>query len=355
MNKRLQAFRELLTTAELPGLLVTDERNRRYLSGFSGEGLLLITAAEALLFTDFRYWEQAAAEAPDFERLTVGGGGDALGEAVAQRRLQRLGFEAEEVTVARFGRWRESWGRELELRPTRGLVEGLRLIKEPGEIQLIRRAGEIAVTALEETLALCRPGQTEREIAWELEYRMRRLGADGPAFPFIVASGPRSALPHGGPTDRPLAPGDLLTIDCGAVFQGYCSDVTRTVAVAGLDERWQRIYHLVYEAQALGLSLIRAGAAAAVVDADVRAFFDREGLAQHFGHGLGHGVGLAVHEGPRLSPREEVQLAEGMVVTVEPGLYLEGEGGVRIEDTVAVGPAGAEILTPGPKELRIVG
>lgn len=355
VSKRLQALREQLAAADLPGLLVTDERNRRYLSGFSGEGMLLITAAAAVLFTDFRYWEQAAAEAPAYERFLVGEGGQALGEAVSRLQLRLLGFEAEEVTVSRLGRWQESWGRETTLKPVQGLVEGLRQRKDPGEIQLMRRAGEVAVTALEETLAGIRVGQTEREISLELEYRMRRLGAEGPAFPFIVASGPRSALPHAVPTERRLAPGDLLTIDCGAVAAGYCSDVTRTVAVVGLDERWQTIYHLVYEAQALGLSLVRIGASAAAVDAEVRAFFDREGLAGHFGHGLGHGVGLAVHEGPRLSPREEAKLAAGMVVTVEPGLYFEGEGGVRIEDTVAVGSGGAEILTRGSKELRIVG
>ncbi len=337
-------------------VLVTGLPNIRYLTGYSGSnGLALVGPAHREFVTDFRYVEQAAEEVdPAFARhqapqelldLVPG----LLGDGPLE-----LGFEAAHLTVASFERLRELAGERVRLRGTRGLVEDQRAIKSPPEVERIRAATRLADAALERLLADGLVGRTEREAALALEMHMRELGAQRPSFETIVAAGGHGALPHAQPREVPIEPGQLVVIDWGAELDGYCSDCTRTVATGEVSERGREVYALVRAAQLAGLEAVRAGTAGVEVDAVPRAVIADGGYGQHFGHGLGHGVGIEVHEAPRLSTRSEDTLLAGHVVTVEPGVYLPGELGVRIEDLVVVTDGGCEILTSLPKELRVV-
>ncbi|PZN13494.1 MAG: Xaa-Pro dipeptidase [Bacillota bacterium] len=351
---RLERLRRRMAEENLEGLLVGSPANRRYLSGFTGSsGWLLITADRAELWTDFRYLEQAAAQAPGFE--IVRHEPDVyrhLGRRIQELGLGRLGFERDHLTYAQWERLRGALPEKVEMVAVGGWIEELRRIKDPAEIAAIRQAARIADEALLEVLADLRPGVTEREVALQLEFAMRRRGAEGVSFDLIVASGPRSALPHGTASDRVIEAGDFVTIDYGALYGGYASDCTRTVVVGPAGERQRRIYDIVLEAQRRALAAVRPGATGAEVDRAARAVIEEAGYGDHFGHATGHGVGLEVHEGPRLAAngRDDV-LAPGMVVTVEPGIYLPGWGGVRIEDLVVVTENGGEILTRVTKEF----
>lgn len=351
---RLERLRRRMAEEQVDGLLVGSPANRRYLSGFTGSsGWLLITADRAELWTDFRYLEQAAAQAPAFE--IVRHEADVyrhLGRRVGELGLGRLGFERDHLSYRQWERLRGGLPEKVELVPVAGWIEELRRVKDAGEIAAIRQAARIADEALLEVLADLRPGRTEREVALQLEFAMRRRGAEGVAFDFIVASGPRSALPHGTASDRVIQEGDLLTVDYGAVYGGYASDCTRTVVVGRAGERQREIYDIVLEAQRRALAAVRPGATGAEVDRAAREVIESAGYGEHFGHATGHGVGLEVHEGPRLAATggDDV-LAPGMVVTVEPGIYLPGWGGVRIEDLVVVTESGGEILTRVTKEF----
>lgn len=353
-RERLEKLRRRLAEENVDGLLVGSPANRRYLSGFTGSaGWLLITAERAELWTDFRYLEQAAAQAPAYEivRHEVNFY-EHLGRRVRELGLARLGFERDHLRYGEWQRLRAGVPETVELVPVAGWIEELRRVKDAGEIAAIRRAARIADEALLEVLAELRPGVTEREVALQLEFAMRRRGADGVAFEIIVASGPRSALPHGTASERVIEAGDLVTIDYGAVHAGYASDCTRTVVVGPASERHRQIYNIVLEAQRRALAAVRPGATGAEVDRAAREVIAAAGYGDHFGHATGHGVGLDVHEGPRLSATgQEDVLAPGMVVTVEPGIYLPGWGGVRIEDLVLVTGSGGEILTRVTKEL----
>ena len=356
--QRLDRLRQRMAAEGLDALWIAAPANRRYLSGFSGSsGWLLITSQVAELWTDFRYLEQAAQEAPGFAVVRHE---PQLYPHLARRLeelgVRRLGFEAEHVRYGEWQRMRAALPESVELVGIGGWVEQLRRIKDAAERAAIREAARIADEALLEVLAGLRPGLTEREVALRLEFAMRRRGAAAAAFDLIVVSGPRSALPHGQPGPHPIEAGQFVTLDYGAVVDGYCSDCTRTVVVGRATPRHREVYAVVLEAQRRALAAIRPGVTGAEVDRAARQVIEEAGYGDRFGHATGHGVGLEVHEGPRLSAlAEEERLEPGMVVTVEPGIYIPGWGGVRIEDLVVVTDDGAEVLTRVSKDLLEIG
>ena len=345
-------------------LLVATPVNVGYLTGFTGtNGVALIYADRRpsdRFLTDFRYATQSSAQVPDsFEReIVVGEMLEGIVEALTTSRDRgaRLGFDDASLTVKQHARLAELLGEEWELVPCAGAVESLRAVKDSSEIERIRAASRLADEALRETLEAGVVGRTERDVAIELELRMRRLGAEGPSFPSIVAAGAHGALPHAEPRAREIHKHALLTIDWGALHEGYCSDCTRTYATGErISARAREVYGLVLVAQEQALAAIRAGPNGKEVDAVARGLIERAGEGDHFGHGLGHGVGIEVHEGPRLSRlASEDPLLAGNVVTVEPGVYLPGRLGVRIEDLVVVTDDGQEVLTRLSKELTVV-
>jgi len=354
---RLARLRERMQSAAVDALVVSARNNIRYLSGFSGSsGALLVTPHEALLFSDFRYRIQAAEQAPDFEFVEVQRHlMKAVGERARADGARALGYDPANLTCE--GRDELSAGAgDGDLRPCAGLVEELRALKSADEVEQIRAAAALADSALERLIPMLRPGATERSLAVEAEFAMRRMGADAAAFDVIVASGPRAALPHAEPTDRELEVGDVVVIDIGAKRHGYCSDMTRTFVVGRASQQMREVYSIVHRAQAAGVAALAPGVACADVDAAARAIIADAGYGEAFGHGLGHGVGLDVHEAPRLGREEETKLAVGHVVTVEPGVYLAGVGGVRLENLLVVCEGGPETLTssPLPAELPIV-
>ncbi|MGE5551951.1 MAG: M24 family metallopeptidase [Bacteroidota bacterium] len=355
MNNRLARLRELLRETELDSFVVAGAANRYYLSGFTGDnGFLLVDAAEQVLYTDFRYMEQARAEAPAFTLCQVGR--RILPEfsaCLAERGGDRIGFEPDHWSLADYQELIEVVS-EKRLIAQKGMVEGLRAVKDPEEIERIGQAAAINDRAWARLMPLIKPGVAERDLAAELDYLLRREGADGNAFTTIVASGPRGALPHGTASARKIAPGDLVVFDFGAQYQGYASDMTRTVAVGNAGEKEREIYRIVAEAQALALAALRPGLTGIEVDAVARRHIKDAGYGQYFGHGLGHAVGIEIHEEPRLSPIGEQVLAAGMVVTVEPGIYLPGLGGVRIEDLVVLTATGCRNLTNSAKDMAIL-
>ncbi len=349
-SPRLERVRARFGEEGLDALILLKAENRRYLTGFTGSaGIAVILPERCHLLVDFRYVEQAQEEAPEFSAVRVANLIEGLAAFLRDAGVRRVGFEAEAVTVAQHRRLQELAG-DVEFIPLQGL-DRMRWRKDPQEIARIRRGAQIAAAAFEEILPLVRPGVAERDLAAELEYRMRRLGADGAAFETIVASGPRSALPHARASARTIAPGDLVTVDWGAVVEGYHSDSTRTLVVGRASEQQRRLHRLVREAQKAALEGLRPGMSGREADALARQLIAAAGYGDRFGHGLGHGVGLAVHEGPTLSPREEAVLESEVVVTLEPGIYLPGWGGVRTEDVVVLREGGAEVLPGAPREL----
>jgi Xaa-Pro aminopeptidase len=343
----------LLEERSLDCLLVTDLVNVRYLTGFTGtNGACLLSPAQRLFLTDFRYVERARAEVRDFERIDAGR--DLLGD-VAGRLHGRAGFDDAHVSVRTHRRLTEKAGEGVELVPAGGLVERLREVKEEGELRAMRAAAEIATAAYEEIRERGLTGRTEREVARSMVRRMEDLGADEPAFPPIVAAGAQGALPHAEAGDAEIPARTLVVVDAGARVDGYCSDCTRTFATGPLDDAAAEVYELVRRAQREALAAARAGAARRELDGVARRIIDDAGHGERFGHGLGHGVGLEVHEDPRLTRAAEGALQPGNTVTIEPGVYLPGEFGVRIEDLVAIAEDGPEVLTAFPKELVTVG
>jgi len=350
---RLERLRALMSERGVDAMLIHTPENRRYFTGFTGSaGFGLITAQEALLLVDFRYVDQARAEAAGVEVVRAERQFlDTLAEVIPARGLARIGFESDAMSYKQY----TEFGRRLapaELVPVEA-VDRLRWVKDAAEIARIARAAEIADAAFAHVRSLLRPGAVERDVATEMEFFMRRHGAEREAFETIVASGPRSALPHGRAADRVLAPGDLVTLDFGAVSDGYVSDCTRTVVLGEASPRQREVYEVVRAAQQAALRGLRPGMSGREADALARTVIAAAGYGDAFGHSLGHGVGLAVHEGPTLSPREEAVLAPGMVVTVEPGVYLSGWGGVRIEDLVVVTEDGCRTLTRAPADLLV--
>ena len=357
---RLARLRPSLHGAECDALLVTNLVNVRYLTGFTGSAALLLVLADGVvLTTDGRYRDQAAEQ-------TAAAGVDATIEvrptltaqhevlASAASGVARLGLEAESVTWAQQRRFAADVFARADLVPTDGLVEDLRRVKDPGEVERMTEAARIADDALAAVIPLLGQGVTEREVALGLDYEMRRLGASGSSFETIVASGPNGAKPHARPTDRRIEPGELVVIDFGAIVDGYCSDMTRTVCIGEpADDTALRMVGVVRESQREGVAAVAAGVRARDVDDRCRAVIAEAGWADAFLHGTGHGVGLEIHEAPRVGSTSEDVLAPGHVVTVEPGVYLADHGGVRIEDTVVVTDDGCRVLTNAPKELVV--
>jgi len=350
---RLDRFRHTLRAEGLDAFLVADEANVVYLTGFTGDSTwLVVTQDHAWLITDGRYAEQAAAEAPMCQvaqhKVSLAKTAAELANASGGKTL---GFEANVLTVATHA----DLAKELsgvEAVAKKGLAEKLRQVKDEAEVAAIRRAAETADAALQAVRDRLAPGISEAGLANELEYQMRRLGARKASFDTIVAVRERSSLPHARPTEAVIRAGDAVLVDWGAERDLYCSDCTRVLFLGPPDARWREIYQLVLEAQQKAIAAIRPGVACREVDAAAREHIAQAGYGDDFKHGLGHGVGLRVHEGPGLGARSEETLAEGMVVTVEPGIYVPGWGGVRIEDLVLVAPEGAELLTALPKSLE---
>jgi len=352
-QSRIAKLRDRLRQEKLDWMLIGSPENRRYLSGFTGSfGFLLISQQEALLATDFRYYRQVEEQAPDVSLAKLEGASMKALASILQQKIadgSRLGFEAEHLTVALYEQIR-STSEEAEWVPTQGLVEGLRAVKEPEELEAIRRAVALGDEALESVLPTMRPGMTEREVAWRLESYMREHGASKISFDTIVGSGPNGANPHATVSERPLAVGEPIVIDMGCVLDGYCSDMTRTLVLGEPDGRFVELYDLVLRAQETAEQGIRAGMTGKEADALARSVIANAGHGEHFGHSLGHGVGLEVHELPFVSARSEAPLAEGMVITVEPGVYIPGWGGIRIEDMAVVRTDGLEVLTACTKD-----
>jgi Xaa-Pro aminopeptidase len=354
LTNRLDNLRAALADAGLDALLVNQPENRRYLSGFTGSaGTLIVTADAAVLATDFRYYSQARQQAPDFELAEVGYEFTKhLPDLLAEVGATRVGFERDHVTVATLDAWQAA-ASDVEWSGTSALVEDLRAVKSAAEIRTIRTAVELADQAFARVMEQLKPGLAERDVAWMVRAQLHELGADDVAFETIVACGLDSAKPHYRAADKPIRVNQPLVIDMGAVVDGYHSDMTRTIWLGSPDLRYAEIYSLVLEAQTAAEAGMQAGMSGPEVDALAREIIDAAGHGDHFRHGLGHGVGLAVHEGPQLGPTAgDEPLRPHMVATVEPGVYLPDWGGVRIEDMVVVTADGVEVLTQTPKALE---
>jgi Xaa-Pro aminopeptidase len=351
MGDRGDRLAALLAERELDRLLVTYLVNVRYLTGFGGtNGACVCGAGERVFLTDFRYTERAEAEVEGWNVVTVRD--DWLG-GIAGRLSGKTGFEDTHMAVRTLRRLEGKLPEGVQLEPAGGTVEKLRRVKDTDEVASIAAAAELADEIWRWSLDRGLRGRTELEVARAAEARMRELGAE-PSFPTIVAAGPNGALPHAEPGEREIGSGELVVFDMGAKLDGYCSDGTRTFAAGEPGERARAVYETVREAQAAALEAVLVGASGEAVDKVARDLIDAAGYGEHFGHGLGHGVGLEVHEEPRLSPRSEDVLAAGEVVTVEPGVYLPGELGVRIEDLVVVTEEGQRNLSGLSKELQLI-
>jgi Xaa-Pro aminopeptidase len=356
---RADRVQAALRERELDSLLVTHLVNIRWLTGFTGSNALALVGAGddgvRLFLTDFRYLTQSAEQLDDlWDRRIAPEILHAVAEALPGEGALRLGFDDAHLSVKDHATLGERVRDGVELVPAGGLVEELRMVKDAEELERIRAAAKLADEALTDVLTRGLAGRTERDVALDLEMTMRRLGAEAASFPPIVAAAGHSALPHAEPRDVEIPADTLVTIDWGAQLKGYASDCTRTFATGELDPRDAEVYAVVEHAQEQALAAVRAGASARAVDGVARDIITAAGHGEHFGHGLGHGVGAAVHEGPRLSQRSEATLESGQVVTVEPGVYVPGAVGVRIEDLVVVTDDGAEVLTHLPKHLQVV-
>ena len=351
MKNRLVQLRRFMSEHSLHGIVINKPENRRYFSGFSGSaGMLFISEDENYLLTDFRYVEQAAMEAKLFEVSRYHANPyEVLAEIAKKNDCATIGFEDDFVTYEMYTKLSE-YMPSLNLFPVK--LDALRKVKDRKEITAIKKAVEIADHAFSHILTFIKPGMSEQEVALELEYYMGKLGAEKPAFDTIMASGKRGAMPHGKASQKIIEFGDLVTMDFGAVYLGYHSDITRTICI-GTATDWQReIYEVVLAAQLAGVQAVAPGKTGKDIDAISRKIIVDAGFGEYFGHGLGHGLGLNIHEEPRLSQAAaETIIMENMVVTVEPGIYLPDQGGVRIEDTVLVSADGCQILTASSKKL----
>ena len=354
MNNRLKKLRGRLAEKEIDAVFITQSENRRYLSGFDGTaGYLLITDKKAVLATDFRYIEQAEAEAPDFKILRITGNlTEWFPGLLRDLGIKMIGFEAGDITFNFHRQLRDALKKKQvssRMVPVNGLVESLRAVKDAQEIELIRKASAITDAAFEYVEGNIKAGMTEKQVAWELEESMRENGSQSLPFDIIVASGPQAALPHHKPSDRIINEGEPIVIDMGARCAGYASDLSRTICAGTPDDTFRKVYSVVLDAQTTAMSIIKGGMTGHQADSVAREIIQKAGYGEAFGHALGHGVGLAEHELPRLGPGSEEPLTQGMVFTVEPGIYLSGWGGVRIEDTVVMEKGKARPVTRARK------
>jgi Xaa-Pro aminopeptidase len=359
IKTRLEKVYQVMEENKVDGLFLMRDANIRYVSGFTGgDSFVFLLPPKKVFITDSRYTEQAEKECPGFEIVQHRGEYPNFEETIArlsnEYHIRKIGFEQDFVTFEIYDKLRLALDERTELVPTSGLVESVRFIKDEGEIACIKKAAQIACAAFTHVVNLIKPGLREKDIEVELEYQMKKNGASKPAFATIVASGPRGSLPHAQPSERIMRMGDLITMDFGAVYQGYCSDITRTISLGEPGNRQKEVYQIVKEAQEAGLKAVRSGIEGRMADKAAREVIEKAGFGSCFGHGLGHGVGLEIHEEPALNNNCRKMLAAGAVVTVEPGIYIPDWGGVRIEDTVLVTGEGCEVLTPVSKELICV-
>ena len=350
---RQKQFQQALIDEELDGSVVTHPANLRYLCGYTGSnGLLLFLAGRRVFFTDGRYTQQAREEVKGARvAISVGPLMPEAAKIVGRLSGAAIGFEADLTTVAAAAQMKQLVPRRVEWRATSGLVMRQRMIKDTEELKLIRDAVGLGAKAYQQAVKAIRPGVRETEIAGKLEFAARQAGADGMSFDTIVAAGKRGALPHGRASMQPIPRRGFVVIDSGVILRGYCSDMTRTVHVGRASKVEREWYNAVLEAQLVGIAAIRPGVTAGEVDEAARSVLRKFKLDRYFTHSTGHGVGLEIHEPPRLGRKQTERLAAGMVVTVEPGIYVPGKGGIRIEDMVVVTSAGCEVLTPVTKDL----
>jgi Xaa-Pro aminopeptidase len=357
--KRLHKLRPVIAERGLDALLISQPENYRYLSGFTGSsGWLVISHSDAVLATDSRYTEQAKQETEGFGIIKIKGDLDGwLLQLTSNLGWHKLGFEADHICYANYHKLSEIIKvrqANLELIPTTGLVEHLRSIKEPAELELIMKTIELTDAAFKHIKSVIRPGMTEREAAWEIEKFLRQNGSEGVPFEIIVASGPNSALPHAKPSERVIHSGEPVLIDMGARIGGYCSDFSRTLCLGKADKTLQEIYNAVQEAQLTAIDKIESGMTASAADKLARDVIEQAGYGDNFGHGLGHGVGIAIHEPPTLSSTSTDLLVDGMIFTIEPGIYIAEYGGVRIEDMVTLEKGRIRVLTKSYKGRRLL-
>lgn len=349
--EKLQRLREKLEANNLDALLITSPINRRYVTEFTGTaGVAIITQHDALFITDFRYIAQAIEQAKEFKivehKQPIM---KEMHDQLKQLHVKRVGFEKDHVTFSTYEQYKETF--DVELQPVSGVVENLRLFKSDSELIIMKKAAKIVDDAFVHIQDYLKPGVKEIDIANELEFFMRRQGATSSSFDTIVASGYRGALPHGVASDKEIKNGELVTMDYGALFEGYCSDTTRTVAIGEISDELKTIYNTVLTAQLKGVEGVKPGITGKQGDAIVRDYITDQGYGDYFGHSTGHGLGMEVHEDPALSHRSDKELKSGMVVTVEPGIYVPNVGGCRIEDDLVITETGNERLTFAKKEL----
>ena len=370
MSQRVQKLRERMAEVGLDGFLVgapvedtfhTHSANRRYISGFTGStGWVLVAADAAFIAVDFRYWEQAERECPGLTLFKANGGpGSWFASLIGEANLsgKKLGFQSGDVTVASFEAMRKAIeampaGDRPKLLAAPPLVEEMRAVKEPEEVELLQRAVDVADEAFSAVAARIEPGWTERQVAWEIEKYAREHGAEGMSFATIVAGGPWGAMPHAQPRERAIEAGEPIVIDMGVRVEGYCSDLTRTIVLGERDRRFEMIYDIVLTAQRTAEEMVTAGMTGQEAHQLALNVIAEAGYGEQFGHGLGHGVGLLIHEAPRLAKASKDELKDGMVVTIEPGIYIKGWGGVRIEDMVVIENGKARVMTRAPKLMQ---
>lgn len=352
--QRLEKLRPTLDEQDLDAVLISQPENRRYLTGFTGSaGWLVLTHDRAAFATDFRYLEQFGRESPGFELVKIKTKFvDTLPDMLDNLGVKRLGFESQHVTVDDHCTWQRAT-EDVAWVALKDTVEKLRMVKDEGEIEILRRSAVLTDAAFARLLEVIEPGMTELEAAWVIESAMRTMGASKVAFDLIVASGPNGALPHAQPGNRKIAEGEPIVIDIGSIVDGYCSDMTRTICLGEASAKYEQVWDIVLEAQQAALDALCAGMTGKEADSLARDVISRAGYGEQFGHGLGHSVGLAVHENPRASKLSEDILEAGMSLTVEPGIYLPGEFGVRTEDLVIIREKGIEILSGTSKNAFV--
>jgi Xaa-Pro aminopeptidase len=351
---RLEKVKSLLDELNLDAFLITHVPNVRYLTGFSGSAAsLLITKEKNYFFSDFRYKEQSFQQVKGFEIIINYNGTSEFKTIVQDAGFKKIGFESSRMTIAALDRYKKA-NETVDYQPVNERIEAINMEKTDEELAILRKAAEISDKTFEKILGFIKPGITELEVSAEITYIQKKLGALKDSFDPIVASGSRGAMPHGIASDKIINNGEMVTLDFGCVYNGFCSDLTRTIAVGEPSEEMKKIYCIVYDAQKLAIDNAKAGMSSKSLDSVARDFITSKGYGENFGHGLGHGLGIEVHELPGINQRQDFVTANNSVVTIEPGIYLENTGGVRIEDDVVLKTGGCEILNKAPKELIII-